>query len=237
MSFRFRPIALAALLPVAAPGIAQAQQGNASLNIARIYHDGALARGNTTTFRVTVRNGNQRVATPSGEAVRIVLAVLDPAGKRVEYEGKIATGIGPNGSQTGAIADVSTPVEGTYTMIAWAELPPKTGRAPIRAADRTETFTVGAPAVAGQFDLNVVITDSRGVRANGLRVTLSTYDGQELAWKNSAGNGEARFPKLAPSPAGKPYVIEVRRGVQVLAREQYLMPAQTSAFDVKLATP
>ncbi len=234
-----RTVFLAALALSAAtlPVVGAAQPSTANLNIARIYHDGPLTEGKPATFRVTVRNGNQRLATPSQEPVIIKLIVLDPAQKRTELEGKIANGVGANGSQTGVVADVPIYMKGTYTLTAYAEVPPKAGRAIIRSPDRTETFTVGAASADGQFDLNVVLTNQRGIRAGGLRVTLFTADGQELGWKTSTGNGEAKFPKLAPSPAGKPYRVEVRRGAQLLAKHEYLMPAQTSAFDIRLATP
>lgn len=216
---------------------AAAQPNTANLNIARIYHDGPILEGKPATFRVTVRNGNQRVATPSREPVVIKLIVLDPAQKRTEHEARIASGIGANGSQTGAVAAVPIYMKGTYTVTAYAEVPPQPGRAPIRSPDRTETFTVGAEGTEGQFALNVVLTTQRGLRAGGLRVTLLTADGQELGWKTSTGNGEANFQKLAPSPAGKPYVVEVRRGALVLAKHEYLLPASTSTFDIRLATP
>jgi hypothetical protein len=220
-----------------------AQPNVASLSIARIYHDGPLAAGVKSTFRVTVRNGNQRVPTPSREPVIVTLTVRDPNQKLTTHQATIAGGVGANGSQNVAIPDVPIYMRGTYTVTAFAEVPPQSGRAPIRSPDRTETFAVGAAvnsALGGEaptpsFDLTVTLTNARGLAANGLRVSLSTPDGQEIGWKNSSGNGEARFPALAPSPANKPYKLVVRRGAQVVASQDVLMPARANS--VALSVP
>jgi len=226
---------------LAAPALS-AQPNVASLNIARIYHDGPLTAGTSATFRVTVRNGNQRVATPSKEPVVVVLAVRDPNQKLTTFTASIPGGVGANGSQTVAIPDVPIYMRGAHTVTAYAEVAPQQGRANIRSADRTETFAVGAAVNAalggtadvGTYDLTITLSNGQGQQVNGLRVTLATRDGQEIGWKNSAGNGEARFPKLAPSPADKPYKVEVRRGAQVLATTDVRMPASPTTIALKV---
>ncbi len=259
----FRIFASSAALSALAIGVGAAplaaQPGLApSLSISRITHNGALKQGAPATFRVTVQNTSQRVPTPSGEPVLVKLVVLDPDQKRVEYDTQ-TRGIGPRGNGNAAFANVALDKPGTYTVISYAAMPDKPGRKEIRSPDRTQTFNVAAvannvanaappkdagnggheavtntAAVGGQFDLNVALTNARGQRANGLRVILKTADGQELGRRNSNGSGEARFPKLAPSPADKPYVIEVRRGARVIATEKYLMPATASTFAIRL---
>jgi len=234
-------LAAAAMLATTSTTLS-AQPNVASLTIARIYHDGPLTAGVPATFRVTVRNGNQRVPTPSREPVVVTLTVRDPNQKVTTHTATIAGGIGANGSQNVAIPDVPISMRGTYTVTAFAEVPPQSGRAPIRSPDRTETFPAGAAVTTGlsgeapatSYELTVAITNARGLPANGLRVSLNTADGQEIGWKTSSGSGEARFPKLAPSPANKAYKLLVRNGAQVLVSQDVIMPNRASTIAVNV---
>jgi hypothetical protein len=224
--------ALAAALVVAAPAAPALAQYNAQLQIARIFHNGPLKVGGNT-FRVTVRNSSATAPTPYREPVVVKLIVLDPDQKRSEYEATIVTGIGTNGDQTAGFPNVQIKKPGAHTVTAYAQVPPKPGRADIRSTDRTEVFNVGGAAAAATNQLTVLVKTANNSPSARFRVALRV-DNREIDWKMTGGTGEARFPRVAASPAGKPYTIEVKRGAKVVASFEYEMPAQASTFEANV---
>lgn len=209
-------------------------QPSAALSISRIFHNGPLKVGDNT-FRVTVRNGTQTAPTPAREPVIVKLIVLDPQQNRSEFEATIPGGIGANGSQTAAFPNVMLHKPGPHTVTASAYVPPRPGRADIRAADKSEVFNVGgAQADAANQLLVLVRRQTNGTAVANVRVSLKA-DNREIDWKQTGGTGEARFPRVAPSPHGKPYVIEVKAANNVIGTFEYLMPDQASTFEVKVS--
>lgn len=204
-------------------------QYSAQLQIARIFHNGPLTPG-ANTFRVTVRNSSQRTPTPAREPVIVTLVVLDPDQKRSEYEAKITLGIGANGDQTAAFPNVMLHKPGAHTVTASAYVPTRPGEAVIKTQDRTEVFNVGGAQAAAANQLTVLVKRN-SAPANRYRVALRV-DNREIDWKMTGGTGEARFPRVAPSPDGKPYTIEVKNGAQVVGTFEYLMPAQAATHEV-----
>jgi hypothetical protein len=220
---------LAGLL-FAAPMEALAQP---SLTVSRIFNSGPLEVGENT-IRVTVRNGSQ--TTPAKGPVKVKLIVLDPSKSSAEYEGGIPTGVGSNGSQTVSIGGVAMPKPGAYTITAIVDPDQQFRRYPTKQNERTEVLTVAGAhaAAAGPFQLLVIVKNQNDTRVNAARVSLRA-DGRELDWKRTGGTGEARFPKVVPSPAGKPYVIEVvATPGKAPERFEYLMPGQDAVFEAKL---
>jgi sarcosine oxidase gamma subunit len=217
-----------ALVFAASPAIAQPA---ASLSIARIFHNGALQAGNNT-FRVTVRNTSSTKPILPREEVIVTLLVLDAQQKETTYEAKVTSGIGTNGDQTAAFPNVVLSAPGAYTVTARARTNFAAGRANAVAPDKTEVFNVGgAQADAANQLLVLVKRQATNVPVGGVRVSAKV-DGREIDWKQTTSAGEARFMRLAPSPEGKPYLIEVKLGANVLGTFDYLMPAQASTFEV-----
>jgi hypothetical protein len=228
-------LALAGITLATSPASAQFVGNNAYpiLTVARIFHNGPLQAG-SNTLRVTVRNGNQIAPTPHGEPVLVTLIVLDPDQRRSEYQGQIAGGIGINASQTAAIPGVTLSKAGSYTITARASLPAQAGRPDIKSPDRTDVFAVGGASSAAANQLIVQVRrEGTNMPVGGVRVSLKA-DNRELDWKQTTSAGEARFTRVAPSPAGKTYVIEVKSGNQVLGAFDYSMPGQAAVFEAKV---
>jgi surface-anchored protein len=228
-------IAVAATAIAAWPARAQFAGNNMYpiLTIARIFHNGPLQMG-SNTLRITVRNGNQVAPTPQGEPVVVKLIVLDPDQHRSEYQSQIPSGIGINSDQTAAIQGVTFSKPGSYTVTAQASLPPQAGRPDIKSPDRTEVFAVGGAQAAAANQLIVQVRrQATNMPVGGVRVSLKA-DNRELDWKQTTSAGEARFTRVAPSPAGKTYVIEVKFGNQMLGAFDYSMPAQAAVFEAKV---
>ncbi|MEZ5416738.1 MAG: hypothetical protein R2708_05275 [Vicinamibacterales bacterium] len=205
---------VAALAVLAAPALPALAQSNAQLQVARIFHNGPLKTG-TNTFRVTVRNSSQTAPTPFREPVVVTLIVLDPDQQRSQYEATIPSGIGTNGSQTAAFPNVQLHKTGSHTVTAYARVPPKSGRPDIKSADRSEVFNVGGAKAAAANQLTVLVKTPNNSPSSRFRVALRV-DNREIDWKMTGGTGEARFPRVAPSPDGKPYTIEVKAGSKVV---------------------
>ena len=121
---------------------------------------------------------------------------------------------------------------GPHTVTASAYVPPRSGRADIKAQDRTEVFNVGGAQAAAANQLTVLVKRANGP-ANRYRGALKV-DNREIDWKMTGGTGEARFPRVAPSPGGKPYIVEVRNGAKVVGTFEYLMPAEAATYEVSV---
>ena len=210
---------------------AQAQPA-ASLSIARIFHNGPLQVG-ANTFRVTVRNTSSTKPILPREEVIVTLLVLDGKQKESKYEAKITTGIGTNGDQTAAFANVVLSAPGPYTVTARATTNFAAGRANAVAPDRTEVFNVGGPQADAGHPLTVVVRKQNGMPGANLRVALKA-NGRELEWKNTGGTGEARFISVVPSKGAVTYEIEVKQINTVLVTKPYTMPAQAATLEVQV---
>jgi hypothetical protein len=220
-------------LALAASSIPAIAQPSAALNIARIFHIGPLKVGNNT-FRVTVRNGSSTGPIQRGEDVIVKLIVLDPNQQRSEYEARITTGIGTNGDQTAAFPNVMLHAAGPHTVTAGATTNFAPGRANAVARDRTQVFNVGGAQADAANQLTVLVKrTSNNTPVANVRVSLKA-DNRELDWKQTGGTGEARFPRVAPSPDGRPYTIEVRAANNLIGTFEYAMPAQASVFEAKV---
>jgi hypothetical protein len=210
-----------------------AAQGYPQLQIDRIWNQGALKVGDTNVFRANVRNSSQ--IAPARGRIKVVLNILDPDQKKSTYEASILN-LGPNGAQAVAFHNVKLSKPGAYIVTAIADPDAEFTRGthyPTKSNERTETFTVGAPNDAGVYRL-IVTVKQKGTGANGMRVAVKTADGQELAWRQTTLTGQAQFPRLAPSPHGKPYTIEVKRLANVLATKTFAMPAKDAQFEINL---
>jgi hypothetical protein len=206
-------------------------QPAASLTVARVFHNGPLQVGNNT-LRVTVRNTSPTKPILMNEVVIVKLLVLDPAQQETTYEGRITTGIGANGDQTVAIPNVALNAPGSHTITVRATTDFTGGRPNAVSSDKTQVFNVGGAQAAGANQLIVMVRrQTTNVPVGGVRVSAKV-DGREIDWKQTTSAGEARFTRLAPSPDGKPYQIEVKLGATVLGTFDYLMPAQASTFEV-----
>jgi hypothetical protein len=227
-------LALAATVMAASPARAQFSGTHAypSLTVARIFHNGPLQVG-ANTIRITVRNANQIAPTPHGEPVVVKVIVLDPDQHRSEYQAQIGGGIGINADQTAAVPGVMLSKPGSYTVTAQASLPPQAGRPDIKSPEKTEVFAVGGAQASAANQLTVLVRRQNNLPVGGVRVSLKA-DNRELDWKQTTSAGEARFLRVAPSPDGKPYVIEVKFGNQVLGAFDYLMAAQASTFEARV---
>lgn len=222
-----------ATLAFLVPATSALAQPAASLTIARIFHNGPLQVGNNT-FRVTVRNTSSTKPILPREEVIVTLLVLDAKQKATSYEARITTGIGTNGDQTAAFPDVALGAPGPHTITARATTNFAAGRANAVAPDRTEVFNVGGAQAAAANQLLVLVRrQANNMPVGNVRVSLKVDD-RELDWKQTTSAGEARFTRVAPSPQGKPYVIEVKFANNVLGTFDYLMPAQASTFEVKV---
>jgi hypothetical protein len=230
---RLNAFLLGATFVAAAPALSYAQ-GGPQLEVTAIANQGALKIGNNT-FRVTAHNGSQ--THPATGTVTVKLEVLDPMQNKTEYTATIAGGIGTgaDGSKPALFKQVAMPHPGAYTLTAVVD--PNRQFSPLEydRKKRTQVFTVPAGGTAAQAaNLTVVVKNQNQATQNGLRVALKTQAGQELFWKMTAGTGQAVFPKIAPSPAGKPYTIEVKRANVVLGSFEYAMPATDQIFNVQV---
>jgi hypothetical protein len=161
----------------------------------------------------------------------VKIIVLDPDHHRSEYDATIQGGIGSNGSQTAAFSNVNLTKPGPHTVTATAYVPPRPGRADIKAPEKSEVFNVGGAQAAAAHELLIRVKKPNNVPVGNVRVSLKA-DNREIDWKQTNGAGEARFNRVAPSPDGKPYVLEVRFGAQVLTTLDYTMPAQAATYEV-----
>ncbi len=230
MTRRFALLSVLASL-AAAPASALAQPA-ASLSIARIFHNGALQVG-ANTFRVTVRNTSSTKPILPREEVVVTLLVLDAKQQESTYTARITTGIGTNGDQTAAFANVQLRAPGPYTVTARATTNFAAGRANAVAPDRTEVFNVGGAQAEASHPLTILVKKANGQPGSNLRVALKA-NGRELDWKNTGGTGEARFTSVAPSAKGQTYEVEVKQINTVLATIPYTMPDQAAIYEVKV---
>jgi hypothetical protein len=216
-------------LPASPPPVLEQRP---QLRIAALVNQGALRVG-ANRFRVSVQNSNQ--STSAEGPVKVVLEVLDPYQVKTEYTVTInRVPAGQDSTQPAWFNNVTLAKAGAHTITAIVDpdgvyspngYPGNTNR-------RTQVFTV--PGAATAYRLLITIRNANNSVANGLRVAIKTAEGQELFWKNTAGNGQAEFPALAPSPADKPYTIEVKKVAQIVHTQTFQMPATNSLVDIKL---
>lgn len=208
-------------------------QPAASLSVARVFHNGPLVVGHNT-FRVTVRNTSPTKPILPREEVVVTLLVLDPQQQQTTHEARITSGIGANGDQTVAIPNVALNAAGPHTITVRARTDYAAGRPNAVSPDKTDVFNVGGAQAAGANQLLVLVKrQATNVPVGGVRVSLMV-DNREIDWKQTTSAGEARFTRVGPSPDGKPYVIQVKQGVNVLVASDFLMPAQAATHEVKV---
>ncbi len=227
----FRMCVLTGVVLMMSAASAPAQPLSPHLQVARIWNQGPLSVGESNIFRANIRNASTN--NPARGRIKVVLEVLDPDQKRSSYETSILN-LGPNGAQAVAFQKVKLPKPGAYIVTVIVDPGEEFGRYPTKSNRRTETFTVGAANDAGVHRLIVTVKNRNGRPVNAVRVAVKTSDGQELAWRNTTGNGQAQFPRLAPSPKDKPYTIEVKRLAEVLATKRFAMPAADSLYEITI---
>lgn len=208
-----------------------AAQGAPQLRISAIANQGALKVG-MNTFRVNVQNSSH--ATPAKGPVTVTLEVLDPQQKKTEYTVTLnGVPAGQNSYQPAWFRTVAMDKPGAYTISAIVDPEKRHAHAyPNDGNRRTQVFTVGGDTAAHR--LIVTVKNANGTVANGLRVSLKSHTGQELFWKFTAGVGQADFPKVAPSPDGKPYTILVTAAALVKATQPFTMPAKDEILAIHL---